>query len=180
VIIVFNLSRESDQEKSNMTTFDSIDKRILIALDDDARLSTVLLAQKAQLARGTVHTRLDRMSQPGALRPHSTRVPLPALGYPLRATVTVEVDQAGFDAAIQALSRIRQVVECVGISGRDDLMCHIVARDADDIYLISQEIQRCPGVSRTATSLVLREFIEYRTAQLIDEESSPTGADRRP
>nr|WP_269329511.1 Lrp/AsnC ligand binding domain-containing protein [Kineosporia babensis] len=85
----------------------------------------------------------------------------------MRALVTAEVDQAKIEGLFEALEQIPEVVECTAISGQSDLWLEIVARDADDVYRITQRIMECRGIRRTATSLVLREMIPRRMAQLL-------------
>ncbi|MEF2977490.1 Lrp/AsnC family transcriptional regulator [Subtercola sp. YIM 133946] len=150
-----------------MTTLDSTDRRILRALDDDPRAPVLLLAQRLGLARGTVQARLERMGGTDALRAHSVRLEPGHLGFGLRAFVTAEVDQEKFDQTIAALAGIREVIECSAIAGAEDIICQVVARDADDLYSIGQQILRCPGIRRTSTSIVLRQLMPYRTAQLL-------------
>ncbi|UFS57903.1 Lrp/AsnC family transcriptional regulator [Subtercola endophyticus] len=150
-----------------MITLDSTDRRILAALDDDPRAPVLLLAQRLGLARGTVHTRLERLAAENVLRAHSVRIEPAAAGFTLRAFVTAEVDQAKFDQTIRALAGIHEVVECSAIAGADDIICQVVARDADDLYEVGQRVLRCPGIRRTSTSIVLRQLMPYRTAQLL-------------
>ena len=52
-----------------MQELDATDRRILAALDEDPRVPVMVLAQKLGLARGTVQSRLERMSASGALPP---------------------------------------------------------------------------------------------------------------
>jgi DNA-binding Lrp family transcriptional regulator len=150
-----------------MTALDATDRRILAALDDDPRASVQLLAMKLELARGTVHARLDRMARDGVLRKNSVRLAASALGYPLRAMVTAEVDQGQFDEMMSDMAGIDEVIECVGLAGENDLMIQIVARDADHVYDITKRIKGCRGINRTATSIVLRELLEYRFDHLL-------------
>ncbi len=152
---------------SNLPVLDDIDRKLLAELDRDPRAPVVLLAERTGYARGTVQSRLERLTASQVLRPHSTRVQMAALGLPLRGIVMAQVEQDEFVPAIEALRQIPEVIECVGISGRDDLMCQVGARDPDHLYLVSQRMMLCPGIRRTATSLVLREFISQRTDQLL-------------
>ncbi|PPF82249.1 AsnC family transcriptional regulator [Subtercola sp. Z020] len=146
---------------------DATDRRLLQALDSEPRIPVLLLAQKLALARGTVQAHLERLARGGLLRAHSVRIEPVSLGLPLRAFVTAEVDQETFDQTIAALSGIREVIECSAVAGVDDIICQVVARDADDLYEVGQAILRCPGIRRTSTSIVLRQLMPYRMAQLL-------------
>ncbi len=150
-----------------VTTLDATDRRVLAALDADPRATVAQLALDLGLARGTVHARLERLAAGTALRPHSTRVTPEALGLPMRALVTADVEQSEFEGMVADMARIPEVVECLGISGDSDLMIQIAARDADHVYEITQRIMRCRGIRRTSTSIVLRELLAYRVEHLL-------------
>lgn len=146
---------------------DDTDRRILLVLEDDPRLPVVLLAARLSLARGTVQSRLDRLTTRGALSPNSVRISPEYLGRPVRAIVTAELDQIEFSAAMSTLALIPEVLECAAISGESDLFLQVVARDADHLYEVGQQILACPGIRRTDTSLVLRDLIPFRTTALL-------------
>lgn len=150
-----------------MHRIDDTDRRILLALDEDPRMTVLLLAQKTGLARGTVQARLERYRTSGLLRLASTLVPPAALGRGLAATVAAELDQHLLDEAVAALARVPEVLECHAPAGSIDLLCHVVARDPDDLYRVAEEIRLCPGIVRTSTSVYLREVIGYRTRPLL-------------
>ncbi|MFT4122514.1 MAG: Lrp/AsnC family transcriptional regulator [Microbacteriaceae bacterium] len=158
--------------KTRPQTLDAIDQRVLLELDRDPRATVMLIAERTGLARGTVRSRLERLERDGALRAHSARLQPEALGLGLRAIVCAQVDQNEFGETIQALAAIPEVVECSGVSGRDDMHCQVVARDPEHLYLVTRRIMRCRGVQRTSTSIVLTEFIAYRTTQLLDSATA--------
>lgn len=150
-----------------MRQFDDIDRRLLLELDEDPRMTVLLLAQRTGLARGTVQARLERFRDEGVLRLASTRVPPAALGYGLAATVSAELDQHRLDEAIAALARIPEVLECHAPAGETDLVVRVVAHDPDDLYRVAEDIRLCPGILRTSTSVYLREVIGYRLRPLL-------------
>jgi DNA-binding Lrp family transcriptional regulator len=91
-----------------------------------------------------------------------------ALGYPLGAYVTVQVVQRSLTDVSAALAAIPEVIEVTGLSGVTDLLVHVVARDADDLWRITEQVLAIPGVQRTDTALSLRRFVEPRLAPLIE------------
>lgn len=162
-----------------MYQLDATDRRILAALDDDPRMTVMLLAQRTGLARGTIQSRLDRYRTEGLLRLESTRIPPAALGHGLAGQVAAELDQHKLDEAVAAVRRVPEVLECFAPAGITDLLCHVVARDPDDLYRVSEDIRLCPGILRTQTSVFLREVIPYRIRPLLDAaDARSTGAAR--
>ena len=146
---------------------DPTSRRIMAALDEEPRATLGWLAAKLRLARGTVQGRVAALFAPGVLRPPSALVRTASLGLPMRALVTANLDQDQFEVAMLSLRSIPEVLECVATSGVNDLSCQVAVRDSDHLYEVGQRILSTPGIRRTATSIVLRELIEYRTAQLL-------------
>ena len=152
---------------NSMHVLDATDRRILTVLDADPRATVQAIAYRLGLARGTVHTRLDKLQTSGALRANSLRLDPPALGWPLRARITAEANQEELEGMIADLELIPEITECFAVSGPSDLAIEIVARDADDVYRVTQEIMKCRGVIRTSTAIMLRGLIARRQHQLL-------------
>lgn len=169
LISLTTISGAERQEVIRLQELDSTDKRILGALDEDPRVPIMVLAQRLGLARGTVQSRLERMTASGALRPNSSRVLPAALGRGVAASVSAELDQSHLNEAIAALREIPEVLECHAPAGDTDLLIRVVATSPDDLYRVSEEIRLCPGIVRTSTSMFLREVIPYRTTGLLKE-----------
>ncbi|MBG6084465.1 Lrp/AsnC family transcriptional regulator [Zhihengliuella flava] len=149
---------------------DSTDRRIIAALDDDPRVPIMMLAQQLGLARGTVQSRLEKLTAAGVLRANSTRVRPDALGYPVHASVDAQVEQSRLLEAVSALEEIDEVLECLAPAGDTDLRLRVAAKDTDDLYRVSEKIRLCPGITRTSTTLFLRQLIPYRTTGLLDAD----------
>lgn len=148
---------------------DPTDRRILLALDEDPRAPIMVLAQRLGLARGTVQSRLERMTASGVLRANSTRVHPEGLGRGVLAEVSAELDQSHINEAVAALGGIPEVLECLAPAGDTDLLIRVVATSPDDLYRVSEEIRLCPGIRRTSTRMILRTVIPYRTHPLLTE-----------
>jgi DNA-binding Lrp family transcriptional regulator len=151
-----------------MADVDATDARILLALGEDPRASVMALSQRLGLARNTVQARLTRLERDGVLAPLDRRVRPEALGYRLGAYVTVQVVQRSLTEVSGALAGIPEVLEVTGLSGVADLLVHVVARDADDLWRISEQLLTIPGVQRIDTALALRRFVEHRVSPLLE------------
>ena len=101
------------------------------------------------------------------------RIDPAALGYPLTAYVTVQVVQRLLAQVADALRDVPEVVEVLGLSGPSDLLVHVVARDADDLYRIAGALLAIEGVERTTTSLVMRRLVEHRVTPLLRAIAHP-------
>jgi DNA-binding Lrp family transcriptional regulator len=146
---------------------DATDARILLALDADPRATVLSLAQKLDLSRNTVQARLARLERDGALGRAQRRVLPEALGHPLTAVVTTQVNQHRLAEVSAELAEIPQVVEVLGLTGERDLLVRVVAEDAGHLYGIADRILAVPGVERTSTALAMRELVPYRVDPLL-------------
>ncbi|MFG2435825.1 Lrp/AsnC family transcriptional regulator [Streptomyces sp. NPDC048508] len=151
----------------NSERIDPTDARLLLALAAHPRATTVALAETSGLSRNTVHARLASLDRTGAVGSFERRVDPAALGYPLTAFVTTQVAQRRLDEVGRALAAIPEVLQAHGMTGDTDLLVHVVAADADDLYRVAGQILGVPGVERTSTALVMRQLVSYRIAPLL-------------
>jgi DNA-binding Lrp family transcriptional regulator len=147
---------------------DATDARLLLALAEDPRASVMALSQRLGLARNTVQARLARLEANDVLAPLDRRIRPEALGYRLGAYVTVQVTQRSLTEVSEALAEIPEVLEVIGLSGVADLLVHVVARDADDLWRVSEHLLAIPGVQRIDTALALRRFVDHRLGPLLE------------
>ncbi len=147
---------------------DATDARLLLALAEDPRASVMALSQRLGLARNTVQARLTRLETNGALAPLDRRVRPEALGYRLSAYVTVQVTQRSLAEVSDGLAAIPEVLEVTGLSGVADLLVQVAARDADDLWRLTEQVLAIPGVQRIDTALAMRRFVDHRLAPLLE------------
>lgn len=152
---------------------DQLDARLLLALGENPRATTAGLAETVGLSRNTVHARLARLDERGALTSFERRVDPAALGYSLSAFVLAQLTQRLLDEVAAALADIPEVLQVQGISGEADLLVQVVATDADDLYRIAAMILATPGIERTTTALVMRNLVDYRITPLLHRAAPP-------
>ncbi|MCV2393449.1 Lrp/AsnC family transcriptional regulator [Actinotalea sp. M2MS4P-6] len=158
-----------------MTSIDSLDARIMVALDDDPEATTLALARTLGVSRNTVHARLARLDRQGLLLPWSRRVDPAALGYPLTAFVRLAIEQRASSTAIEGIGAIPEVVELHATTGDFDVLVRVVARDTADLFRVTSDIAAVTGVQRTSTSVSLAEPLALRTRPLLEAVAGRDG-----
>jgi Lrp/AsnC family leucine-responsive transcriptional regulator len=140
---------------------DRIDRRILEALQLDARLSSADLAERVSLTTSPCWRRVKRLEEEGLISGYHARLDAARLGYQVTAIVQVSLDKKdtqslqAFEAAVQ---EIPQVLACFRISGRYDHQLVVVAEDLEAYGVFSANyINGLPGVKEVYTSFVLKE-----------------------
>ncbi len=140
---------------------DALDKAILTALLDDGRQSQIDLAERVPLSPTAIARRIKALEQAGVIEGYQAQINRKALGLTMMAVVQISLESqseellAAFEKAAAAAPSI---VSCYMMSGQDDYLITVLARDLADFERIhKQQLSRLPGVARLHSSFVLRE-----------------------
>jgi DNA-binding Lrp family transcriptional regulator len=141
---------------------DDVDRRILNALHDDARIPNSVLADMVGIAPSTCHGRLRRLQDIGVIRGFYTDVDPAAIGRPLQAMISVSL-QAGARGRIRhfirEIRKLPQVIDVYFLAGADDFILHVAARDTDDLRsFVVENLNADPDVAGTQTSLIFEHL----------------------
>jgi DNA-binding Lrp family transcriptional regulator len=147
--------------KTKERDLDTLDRAILGALLEDGRLSQVELAERIPLSPTAIARRIRALEEACVIEGYQARVSRKALG--LHMTVIVQIglksqNEDLLDAFEKAVVRAPSVVSCLLMSGDDDYLLTVMARDLSDFERIHKEqLSRLPGVVRLKSSFALRE-----------------------
>lgn len=150
-----------------MRALDSTDIRLLLALTENPRATTVALSESLFLSRNTVQARLTNLEASGAFLPFDRSIDQTAIGLPLTAFTTVYATQQKLGQIVIELAKIPEIVQAHGLSGPSDLLLRIACASAEDLFRINAKILECPGVERTETAFSVSEVIPYRLTPLM-------------
>ncbi len=141
---------------------DSTDLRILEALMEDGRIAYSSLADEIGSSNTLVHQRVRKLKEIGILTKPVFLVSPEKAGYDTCAFVLIIAREANQIAdIIEALKHIPEVVSCVSIMGRYDLMVRIYAvnnRHLQDI--VHEKLQAIPGIEGTNTMVAFEVSFE--------------------
>jgi len=139
---------------------DALDRAILGALLEDGRLSQVELAERIPLSATAIARRIRALEERGVIEGYQARISREALD--LNVTVIVQIglksqSEELLKAFEEAVVKAPSVVSCHLMSGEDDYLVTIMARDLADFERIHKEqLSRLPGVARIKSSFALR------------------------
>jgi DNA-binding Lrp family transcriptional regulator len=141
---------------------DATDRKLLAALQDNARLTSGELATLAHLSQSPAWRRVRRMEEAGVIGGYHAQLDRRALGYGVLAFVMVGIDHQNHASSAefeQAVMAIPEVVLFHGISGPEDFILVVVARDLEAYSaLLQSKLHRLPGVRHVHTHFSLQEF----------------------
>ena len=139
---------------------DRVDRRILDALQADARISNQELAKKVGLSAAPCWRRLRRLEEEGFISGYATLLNGSAIGLPILAYALVTLDNHHADTVKQFDRLIQdrpEVLECHSMSGPNDYLLRIVAASMEAYeHFLSTQVLQLAAVRSVNTSFVLR------------------------
>ena len=147
---------------------DDLDARIIRLFTAEPRVGVLEASRRLGVARGTVQTRLDRLTSIGIIKTFAPTLDTEAMGFTVTAFATLEIRQGARDRVAAHLGRIPQVLEVHTITGQGDLLARIVARDNHDLQRVIDELVGDEDIVRTSTLIALSTVVEPRILPLVD------------
>ena len=142
---------------------DHINRSILAALQENARISNVDLANHVGLSASACLRRVSQLEVNNVIDGYHANVNASKIGYDV--LVLMHITLRGQSALMMAefenaVSRIPQVLACFLIAGGNDYILRITAKDVNDFGRIhSTDLSALPHVLRMESNFVLREVI---------------------
>jgi DNA-binding Lrp family transcriptional regulator len=146
---------------------DELDARLITTLRQNPRVGLLEVARRLGVARGTVQARLGKLERRGVVTGYGPEVDPGAMGYAISAFVFVELNQGRLDDAVQLLGTVPEVLEADAISGPQDLVCRVVARDTEHLQEIVNRLLANEAIQRCTSYIVLSRQVPPRTGPLV-------------
>ena len=147
-------------------TIDDLDARLIATLREQPRAGLVEVARQLGVARGTVQARLGKLEARGVITGYGPEVDPAAMGYGIQAFVLLELAQGRLDEAAAVLRDVPEVIEADAISGPQDLLCRLVARDTEHLQEVVNRLLATPAIRRSESHIVLSQQVRPRTGPL--------------
>ena len=142
-------------------SLDNTDRKLLDALQHDARQTVADLAQLVSLSPSPCWRRVRQLEEAGVIEGYHAQLSRAKLGYGVTGFVHVQMDNhspdimAAFEREVVALP---QVLSCHNLSGRYDYQIEAIAPDLESFsQLVRVKIRSLPGVKEISTSFSLKE-----------------------
>lgn len=142
---------------------DTLDRAILAQLVQDGRQTQVQLAERIPLSPTAIARRIKALESEGVIEGYEARLSRKALELSMTAIIHVSLKSQSEDllaAFEKAAAAAPSIISCHLMSGEDDYILTVLARDLADFERIhKEELSRLPGVARLRSGFALREVI---------------------
>ena len=155
---------------------DDLDRRLVAALQANARESTSALAKRLNVARSTVHERIRRLERTGVISGYSVVLSRNPAEERVQALVLLAVQQQRSRSVVDRLRGYPEIKVCRAINGEFDMALSVETPRLEDLDTVLDEIAAMPGVERSKSSIVLARKFDRRYKEILSRITEQAGA----
>jgi len=149
---------------TEISEIDKIDRKILLVLQEDGRISNLKLAEAIGLSATAVLARTQRLQRDGFILGYEAKLNPAKLGRGMAVFVEVLLDRTTanvFDAFKAAVQVHGEIMECHLVAGGFDYLLKLRVQDmAAYREFAGRVLWQLPGVRETRTYAVMEEIKE--------------------
>jgi Lrp/AsnC family transcriptional regulator, leucine-responsive regulatory protein len=145
---------------------DAIDWKILAALQTNARISNVDLAETVHLSPSPCLARVKALERQRFISSYVTLLNPEAVGLGVSVFVHVRLERqtlSSLNAFEEAITDHPEVMECYLMTGTSDYLLRVVVTDIPEFQKFVMELSKVVGVGNIQSSFALKQ-VKYKTA----------------
>lgn len=148
--------------EENAKLLDGIGRKILLELQENARMPFTELGKRVGLSTPAVMDRVRRLEDAGIIKGYRADVDFSAMGYPILAFIAVNVVGDFMPRMSKLAKSIPEILECHRVTGSNTFMIKVVAGSVEEL---EKTIDRLTPYVATTTSLVLSSLVGRRSIE---------------
>jgi len=142
---------------------DETGKKLLSALQENARLSFAELGRRIGLSPAATAERLRRLEETGVVRGYRVEIDREALGLSILAVVRLSCDGAMYRPFLKAVHSMESIVECHHVAGGDAFILKTVTSSVEQLERL---VEKLLNFGVPTTSIVFSSPVEGRMLKL--------------
>ena len=140
---------------------DSLDKKILKLIAEDARIPFLEVARACNVSGAAIHQRIQKLTSLGVIKGSQFIIDPEKIGYETCAYVGLYLkNPETFDRVVNELREIPEVVECHYTTGGYDLFIKLYARNNHHLLNIIRDKLQPLGLARSETIVAFNAVID--------------------
>ena len=146
---------------------DALDKKILKALNKNARMSFRKIAKELNISPATFHNKIKKLENSGVLNGYIPLIDTESLGINLIAVIGLRVNQEKDNEVQDLMSKFPQVVAIYEVTGDWDLILICYFKGREDLTDFIKKKLHLKNIERAITHLVLKVVKEERRTPIL-------------
>ncbi len=141
------------------STLDAIDRKIIAALQIDARLTMLQLAERVGLSPSPCARRVRLLEEAGIIQGYVAVISEKEVGLPVSVFASIKLErqrEEELDRFARAVAQWPEVLDCYLMTGQRDFLMRIVVRDLEAYeHFLKDKLTRLDGVASIESSFAL-------------------------
>jgi len=146
---------------------DELDKKILKALNKNARMSFRRIAKELKISPATFHNKIKKLENSGVLTGYIPLIDIESLGFNLIDVIGLRVNQEKDNEVQDAISKFPQIGAIYEVTGDWDLILICYFRGSKDLTDFIKKKLPLKNIERAVTHLVLNVVKEERRTPIL-------------
>lgn len=143
----------------NQKLLDQVGWQIILALQQDARLSFAELGRRVGLSLPAVAERVRRLEEAGIITGYRAEIDPGKIGLTMTVFIRLSTTGSQYPALIELIQQLPEVMECHHLTGTDSFIMKVVV---GSIAHLEKLITRLSTFGPTTTSIVLSSPLKRR------------------
>jgi len=141
---------------------DNLDKMILNALSEDARIPYSELGKRFKVSPATIYVRIEKMRTAGIIAGTKLAIDPKSIGYDVCCFIGITLKSANdYYSVVDALLKFDEIVEAHFTTGKYTIFIKIFCRSMDDLQrVLIDKIQSIDKIRSTETLISLQTPIQ--------------------
>jgi len=141
---------------------DKLDKQILAALINDARVPFMELGRKFDVSSGTIHVRVDRLKKLGIIEGAKIKLNYHKLGLDVCCFIGIILKSAkDHKKILKYLESFNEVIETYYTTGNYNLFIKVITKNNEQLYdFLVNKLQAIEEIQSTETLLSFKSSIQ--------------------
>jgi len=119
---------------------DETGRKLLSALQENARLSFAELGRRIGLSPAATAERLRRLEEAGVVTGYRVEIDREALGFPILAIIRMSCDGALYRPFLKAVQTLESVIECHHVAGGDAFILKVVSPSVEQLERLVEKL----------------------------------------
>ena len=151
--------------KEKKIILDSVDKKILSILKNNARNSVSNIADEINLSIPATSDRIKKMEDMDIIIGYKTVINPQKVGLDILALITIiSESSADYEKIITYANQTDEIVECFATTGRGSHILIVQTKDSQSLEQLLRTIQSWPNVMRTETQIILSANKQFNSS----------------
>lgn len=136
---------------------DEINREILSQLQTNARISNTALGKIVGISSPAVSERVRKLEDAGVINGYKTEVSPFALGYQLKAIITIRAFMGKLKPFLEKVKTYDEVLNCYRITGNENIVMEVILKDQKHLETF---IDQLISYGETKTQIVLSKIVD--------------------